>query len=178
MIGAPERSSWRRVSIAGAGIMVAGIMVGALSSTPLAAQKIAVSTTISPTISPASGTTRFEVDGVRIIHRKTENNLVVANLYLLGGTRLATQENAGLESMLLEVTERGSRKYPGDQLRRALVRTGSEIGVSAVKAGQLISANRPININEKNRVSARTMGGFSFVGEVKPKARLAWARSL
>ena len=137
MIGAPERSLWRRVSSVVAGIMVAGIMVGALSSTPLAAQKGGISTTISPTSSstssptnsPASGTTRFEVDGVRIIHRKTENNLVVANLYLLGGTRLATQENAGLESMLLEVTERGSRKYPGDQLRRALVRTGSEIGV-------------------------------------------------
>jgi zinc protease len=76
-----------------------------------------------------SGTTRFEVDGVRVIHRHTNNNLFVANLYLLGGVALATAQTAGLEPMLLEVTERGSQHYPGDQLRRALARTGSEIGV-------------------------------------------------
>lgn len=79
--------------------------------------------------SPTSNTTRFDVEGVRVIHRQTENNLFVANLYLLGGTRLATPATAGLEAMLLDVTERGSKKYPGDQLRRAMARTGSEIGV-------------------------------------------------
>lgn len=76
-----------------------------------------------------TGTTRFEVDGVRVIHRHTNNNLFVANLYLLGGVAMATPQTAGLEPMLLEVTERGSQKYPGEQLRRALARTGSEIGV-------------------------------------------------
>jgi zinc protease len=84
---------------------------------------------VTPTASVTSNTTRFEVDGVRVIHRKTENNLFVANLYLLGGTRLATPATAGLEPMLLDLTERGTRKYPGDQLRRAMARTGSEIGV-------------------------------------------------
>lgn len=76
-----------------------------------------------------ASTSKFEVDGVRVIHRRTENNLFVANLYLLGGTRLATPATAGLEPMLLEVTERGTKKYPGDRLRRAMARTGSEIGV-------------------------------------------------
>ena len=79
--------------------------------------------------SPTANTTRFEVGGVRVIHRQTENNLFVANLYLLGGTRMATPATAGLEAMLLDITERGSKKYPGDQLRRAMARTGSEIGV-------------------------------------------------
>jgi len=83
----------------------------------------------TPTASVTSNTTRFEVAGVRVIHRKTENNLFVANLYLLGGTRLATPETAGLEAMLLDLTERGTQKYPGEQLRRAMARTGSEIGV-------------------------------------------------
>ncbi|MBX3174186.1 MAG: insulinase family protein [Gemmatimonadaceae bacterium] len=76
-----------------------------------------------------SETTRFDVDGIRVIHRQTSNALVVANLYLLGGTSLATPATAGLEPLLLGVTERGSAKYPGEQLRRALARTGSEIGV-------------------------------------------------
>lgn len=75
-----------------------------------------------------AGTTKFEVGGVRVIHRRTENNLFVANLYLLGGTRLTTPMTAGLEPMLLEVTERGTKKYPGDRLRRAMARTGSEVG--------------------------------------------------
>ena len=75
-----------------------------------------------------TGTTKYEVAGVRVIHRHTNNNLVVANLYLLGGVRVHTGANAGLEPMLLEVTERGTVKYPGDQLRRAMARSGSEIG--------------------------------------------------
>ncbi len=74
-------------------------------------------------------TTRFDVAGVRVIHRRTNNNTFVANLYLLGGVTLATPLTAGLEPMLLEVTERGTAKYPGDELRRAMARTGSEIGV-------------------------------------------------
>lgn len=80
---------------------------------------------------PDTGTIRFQVDGVRVIHRQTNNNLVVANLYLLGGVQLATPATAGLEAMLLEVSERGTQRYPGDRLRRAMARTGSEIGVVA-----------------------------------------------
>jgi zinc protease len=78
-----------------------------------------------------TGTTRFEVGGVRVIHRHTNTNLVVANLYLLGGVRNATPATAGIEPMLLEVTERATRKYPAAQIRRALARTGSEIGTIA-----------------------------------------------
>ncbi len=74
-------------------------------------------------------TAKFEVDGVRVIHRRTENSLVVVNLYLLGGNGLATPATAGLEGLMLEVTGRGSARYPGEQMRRALARTGSEIGV-------------------------------------------------
>jgi zinc protease len=80
---------------------------------------------------PDTGTARFEVAGVNVIHRRTNNELVVANLYLLGGVTLATEATAGIEPMLLEVTERGTRKYPGEQLRRAMARTGSEIGTVA-----------------------------------------------
>jgi zinc protease len=77
---------------------------------------------------PDTGTTQFEVGGVRVIHRHTNTNLVVANLYLLGGVRNVTASTAGIEPMLLEITERATRKYPAAQIRRALARTGSEIG--------------------------------------------------
>ncbi|MBM3899407.1 MAG: insulinase family protein [Gemmatimonadetes bacterium] len=76
-----------------------------------------------------TGTIRFTVDGVRVIHHRSPGDLVVANLYLLGGVRLATPATAGIEPFLLEVSERGTRRYPGDKLRRAMARTGSGIGV-------------------------------------------------
>lgn len=99
-------------------------MLAVLSFGPLSAQAPSA-------LAADSGTTRFDVDGVKVIYRHTNTNLFVANLYLLGGVSLATSATAGLETMLLEVTERGTTKYPGDELRRAMARTGSEIGVSA-----------------------------------------------
>ncbi len=92
------------------------MLAAAVVAAPIGAQDVAHSTE------------RFEVDGIRVIHRHSNNNLFVANLYLLGGVHLATHETAGLEPMLLEVTERGTQRYPGDALRRAMARTGSEIG--------------------------------------------------
>lgn len=102
------------------GALALGLVLVTLA--PLAAQQ-AVTRSATDTL-----TTRFDVAGIRVIHRQTNNNLVVANLYLLGGVTLATPQTAGLEPMLLEVTERGTRKYPADELRRAMARTGSEIG--------------------------------------------------
>lgn len=86
---------------------------------------------LAAAIAHDSATTKFVVDGITVIHRQTSTNLFVANLYLLGGVQLAAPLTAGLEPMLLELTERGTRKYPGESLRRAMARTGSEIGVAA-----------------------------------------------
>lgn len=82
-------------------------------------------------IAPDSQTVRFSVDGVNVIHRRTNTGLVVANLYLLGGVHLVTPASAGIEPLLLELSERGTRRYPGESLRRAMARTGSAIGVAA-----------------------------------------------
>lgn len=80
---------------------------------------------------PDTGTIRFEVGGVRVIHRQTDNSLFFAKLYLLGGTQLVTAETAGIEPFLLDVSERGTARYPGERLRRALARTGGQMGVEA-----------------------------------------------
>jgi zinc protease len=75
-----------------------------------------------------STTTSFDVGGVRVIHRRvTANDVVAANLYLLGGTRQITPENAGIEVMLLEASERGTRNYSKDALRGQMARLGSSI---------------------------------------------------
>jgi zinc protease len=76
-------------------------------------------------------TTSFDVSGVHVILRRNNaNNVVAANLYLLGGARQVTEADAGIEPILLDVSERGTRQYPKNQLRRAMAKLGSEIVVS------------------------------------------------
>jgi zinc protease len=78
-----------------------------------------------------SFTTSFEVSGVQVILRQNNaNNVVAVNLYLLGGARQVTEKNAGIEPILLDVSERGTRRYPKNSLRRAMSRLGSEIVVA------------------------------------------------
>ena len=73
-------------------------------------------------------TNSFDVDGVKVILRQSNaNNVVAANLYLLGGARQITETNAGIETFLLEVSDRGTQKYPKAILRRKMSRLGSEI---------------------------------------------------
>jgi zinc protease len=86
-----------------------------------------------------TATVTYVVSGVRVIQRKTTASIVVANLYLLGGVRQATPRTAGLENFLLAVGDRGTQKYPREILRRALARTGSEIGVSPAEDWTLVS---------------------------------------
>ena len=77
-------------------------------------------------------TMKFTVSGIPVILRRvTANNVVAANLYLLGGSRQLTPATQGIELMLLETSERGTQKYPRDLLRTKMARLGSAIGVSA-----------------------------------------------
>ena len=75
-------------------------------------------------------TTSYEVGGIRVIHRLTPaNDVVAANVYLLGGVRQINDENAGIEPLLLEASDRGTREYGGDKVRTILARLGSTIVV-------------------------------------------------
>jgi zinc protease len=78
-------------------------------------------------------TIAFDVEGIRVILREADNNIVAANLYLLGGARQLTPQNAGVELMLLESSEHGTRSYPRDVLRRKMSRLGTEIVLDAEK---------------------------------------------
>lgn len=77
-------------------------------------------------------TTKFEVAGISVILRRNPaNEVVVANLYLLGGARQLTPETAGIEAMLLAASERGTRKFPGSAQRQRTARLGSAISIEA-----------------------------------------------
>ena len=66
----------------------------------------------APAMDPDTGTIAYDVDGIRVIQRHTgSGDIVVANLYLLGGVRQITAANAGIQLLLLEASERGTRTY-------------------------------------------------------------------
>lgn len=77
-----------------------------------------------------ANTTSFDAGGVKVIHRRSDvAGVVAANLYLLGGTRQVTPETAGIELLLLDASEHGTRSYPRDALRRKMSRLGGSIVV-------------------------------------------------
>ncbi len=89
---------------------------------------------------PDSTTTSWEVGGLTIIHRRAAaNQIVVANLYLLGGSRQVTAATAGVEPMLLAVSERGTANFSRDALRQRLARSGSQIVTAVQRDWSLLS---------------------------------------
>lgn len=80
-----------------------------------------------------TNTVAFDVEGIRVILRQTDNNIVAANLYLLGGARQLTSQNAGIELMLLDASERGTRSYSKESLRRKMSRLGTDVVIDAEK---------------------------------------------
>jgi zinc protease len=115
-----------------------GIVVGAFAlPAVLATQQVRTSLAPGPAprlVAEARDTTltnSYLVNGVRVIHRLGAANLVVVNLYLLGGVRNATAETAGTEPFYLAVSEQGTARYAKDALRRAMARTGSATTLDA-----------------------------------------------
>jgi zinc protease len=77
-----------------------------------------------------TSTTVFDVSGVHVIlRRNTANDVVAANLYLIGGDQQVTSQNAGIEPFLLWVSERGTKHYARDVLRAKMAALGSTIVV-------------------------------------------------
>jgi zinc protease len=98
---------------------------------------VAVLVAVAPIAAPSddfaqarANTVSFDAGGVKVILRRTTaTGIVASNLYLLGGTRQVTRENAGIEPFLLEASEYGTRKYSRDVLRRKMSRMGGSIVV-------------------------------------------------
>jgi len=73
--------------------------------------------------------TEFEVNGLKVlVKRRERSQSVVAGLFLRGGARNVTAENAGVEALMLEVATEASQKFPREQMRRELSRTGTGLG--------------------------------------------------
>lgn len=77
-------------------------------------------------------TSKFDVDGVTVILRHNPaNEVIAANLYLLGGARQVTPANAGIEALILLASERGTKRFPGARARQQTAMLGSTISIEA-----------------------------------------------
>jgi hypothetical protein len=124
--------SQARRQILGGALLAFGAAAGvAACASARPEQRLAVADADGRRVSFDSATTRFDVDGVRVIHRPNHGTEVVAvNLYLLGGTRQLDAGTQGVEALLVRAGEYGSAAYPGEAQRAAWGRTGSVLVAS------------------------------------------------
>lgn len=107
-------------------------LIALLSANAVIAQPATTATAAVTRVATDSLTQGFTVGGLQVILRQTRaNDVVAANLYLLGGTRQVPAAKAGLEPFLLAISERGTRAYPRELLRAKMAHLGTSIGGDA-----------------------------------------------
>jgi zinc protease len=73
--------------------------------------------------------TEFEVNGLKVLVKKREGSqTVAAGLFLRGGSRNITAENAGIEALMLSAASEASANFPRERMRRETSRMGTGIG--------------------------------------------------
>jgi zinc protease len=74
----------------------------------------------------------FEVNGLKVLLKRREGSLTVAaGLFIKGGSRNITAENAGIEALMLDAATEASAAFPRDRMRDELARMGTVIGSSS-----------------------------------------------
>jgi zinc protease len=75
--------------------------------------------------------TEFDVNGLKVLVKKRVGSQTVAGgLFIRGGSRNITAENAGVESLMLDVATEASLNYPREKMRSELASTGTVLGSS------------------------------------------------
>jgi zinc protease len=79
----------------------------------------------------ASLVSEFEVNGLKVLVKRRAGSLTVAaGLFVRGGSRNITAENAGIEALMLSAATEASASYPRDRMRNELAGMGTSIGSS------------------------------------------------
>jgi zinc protease len=87
---------------------------------------------ISAQATAAGQVTEFEVNGMKVLVKQRPGTPTVAvGLFIRGGVRNTTAENAGIESFALSAATEGSKSFPQQVLRKETARTGTSIGAGS-----------------------------------------------
>src|SRR6266567_1951118 len=73
----------------------------------------------------------FDVNGLKVLVKRREGSqTVAAGLFIRGGVENINADNAGIESLMLNVASEASTGFPRERLRKELSRMGTVIGES------------------------------------------------
>jgi zinc protease len=89
--------------------------------------------------------TEFDVNGMKVlVKRRAGSQTVAAGLFIKGGSRNLTAQNAGIESLMLAVENEASLKYPREKMRSitSSIGTGISSGTSADYSVLSLASNR------------------------------------
>lgn len=74
----------------------------------------------------------FTTNGIEVILKNSKiNNLVGFEIFLKGGSRNLTKENAGIEKLLLNTMTQESKEFPKDKLNNELSKIGANIAINS-----------------------------------------------
>ncbi len=98
-------------------------------ASPVMALVLAVLLSPIASAQAAEGTGEFVTsNGLKVIHQRVQGNEVIAvRLYFKGGARNITAENAGIETLLWQVAQNGTRNISKSQINRELAAMGTVI---------------------------------------------------
>ncbi len=117
MIGPRRTAAW----------VAAVVLVFQLLPPAAAARQAAVAD--APRAGTTQGITEFDVNGLKVlVKQRAGSQTVAAGLFIRGGSRNITAENAGIESLMLDVATEASVNFPLERFRRERARTGTAIG--------------------------------------------------
>lgn len=75
----------------------------------------------------------FTSNGIEVILKKiTSNNIVGMKVFIKGGSRNLTENNAGIEKLLLNTMLEGSKEFPKDKLTLEMAKIGADYGTESV----------------------------------------------
>src|SRR6266480_3091051 len=79
----------------------------------------------------ASLVSEFHLNGLKVLVKRREGSqTVAAGLFIRGGVENINKDNAGIESLMLNVASEASTGFPRERLRKELSRMGTVIGES------------------------------------------------
>jgi len=124
--------------------------------------------------------TEFEVNGLKVLVKRREGSLTVAaGLFIRGGARNITQENAGIEALMLSAATDASVNYPRERMRPELSRMGTVLGssVNYDYSGISLISTRP-NFDKSWEIFADVALRPSFTKDVVDLAQARMVASL
>jgi zinc protease len=116
----------RHVRVLGIPALGVLLLFAPFSNPFAAAQRASASAAILQVGDALKQVTELDVNGMKVLVKRREGSATVAaGLFVRGGARNVTAENAGVEALMLDMATEATAAFPRERLRRELARTGT-----------------------------------------------------